>query len=390
MLLAIATFSLSLLGTFLVRSGVLTSVHAFANDPERGLFILMLLGSVVGGALLLLVLRGNTIRSDGRFGLFSRESMLLVNNLLLVGAAIVVLTGTLYPLIVDVFNGAKLSVGPPYFNALFVPLSLALMLALGLGPLLRWKNDEPAMRIRAALPVLTTCAVLGIAATWFFGDEFRALVALSLTLVLWVVAGGVRDVMKRIRHRSRKAAALLTLPRAFAGMLIAHLGVAVCATGVAVTSVYSVERDVQLAPDEVQIVGPYAFELTGVRVVDGPNYEGTLGTIRVTDPGSEEQVTVLQPEKRLYPVRGSVMTEAAIHPSLTTDLFVALGQPLAEGAWAVRVHYKPFVRWIWLGALLMAVGGGIAASDPRYRFVRQRKSARLAASPGEVVHVAHS
>jgi cytochrome c-type biogenesis protein CcmF len=372
-LLAISAFSLSLLGTFLVRSGVLTSVHAFANDPTRGLFILGLLTIITGSALTLLVLRAQAIRSTGEFAPLSRETGLLVNNLLLAGACAVVFTGTLFPLLADVLNLGKISVGPPYFNTLFVPLALVLMLLLGVGPLLRWKQDDRRRLQGPLLRRLVVSVMLGSGLNWLFSDAFRFPVALALGLVIWVILSGLDDVRDRLAHRRDRLTALRHLPRAYQGMLVAHLGVAVCVTGVAISAVYSVERDVRLQTGDSVTVGSRAFRLAELNELTGPNYGATRATIEVRRGDAVE--TVLHPEKRVYTVQRMPMTEVAIQIGLTRDLYVALGEPLGDGAWAVRIHYKPFVRWIWLGAAIMALGGALALSDPRYRLARRRRSA---------------
>jgi cytochrome c-type biogenesis protein CcmF len=371
-LLAIAAFSLSLLGTFLVRSGVLTSVHAFANDPTRGLFILALLTVITGGALVLLVFRTQAIRSEGRFGSVSRETAILLNNLLLVGACGVVFTGTLFPLLVDVLKLGKISVGPPYFNTLFVPLALVLLLALGVGPLLRWKNDAMGRLLSHLLPLLGVSLALGIGLPLLLTGEFRFLLALSVSLVFWVLLATLYDIHDKVSNKSGRLTGWRRLSRSYKGMVLAHFGVAVCVTGVAVTSAYSVERDVRLAVGETVDIGPYGFKLLSLGDYQGPNYRATRAKVQVL--GKDGQVeTLLEPEKRLYTVQQMPMTEVAIYPGLIRELYLALGEPLSDDAWAVRIYYKPFVRWIWLGAVLMALGGFIAVSDPRYRMARRRR-----------------
>ncbi|NJN45880.1 MAG: heme lyase CcmF/NrfE family subunit [Candidatus Competibacteraceae bacterium] len=383
-LLAIAAFSLSLLGTFLVRSGVLTSVHAFANDPTRGLFILALLTLITGAALTLLVLRADAIRSEGQFSPVSRETTLLLNNVLLIGACGVVFTGTLFPLLVDVLQWGKISVGPPYFNTLFVPLTLVLLLVLGVGPLLRWKRDDLSRLKVPLIRFAILSATLGICLPWLLNGELRFWVALSLSLVFWVLCTEYYDVRDRLSHKRQRWTALLNLPRSYKGMVFAHVGLAVCVTGVTITSVYSVERDVRMELGDTVQLGPYGFRLSSLRDVDGPNYQATQAKIEVLDSDGQLE-TVLAPEKRLYTVQQMPMTEVAIRPGLTRDLYLALGEPLSEGVWAVRIHYKPFVRWIWLGAIFMAIGGFLAVSDPRYRLSRRRSTSPAAA---ETAHVA--
>ena len=371
-LLAIAAFSLSLLGTFLVRSGVLTSVHAFASDPTRGLFILGLLSVITGGALILLLMRAPVIQSENRFQPLSRESFLLLNNLFLVGACVVVFTGTLFPLLVDILGQGKLSVGPPYFNTLFVPLTLALLVALGIGPLLRWKQHPGQSLLKQSLPWAALSLTLGFGLNALLAERFEFLVGLSLSLVFWVISGMVVDLRQRLTHKQNRSAALLRQPRWYIGMLLAHLGLCITVTGVAVTSAYNVERDVRMTLNETISVGPYQFHLINLQNFDGPNYRATRATVEVLD--GDRVITILQPEKRLYTVQQMPMTEVAIDPGLTQDLYIALGEPLEdERSWAVRIHYKPFVRWLWLGALVMALGGVIAISDPRYRLVRRAR-----------------
>lgn len=362
-LLAIAAFSLSLLGTFLVRSGVLTSVHAFATDPERGVFILVFLLMVVGGSLTLFALRAPVVKSQVGFGLWSRETLLLVNNLLLVVATAMILLGTLYPLLLDALSGAKLSVGPPYFNAMFVPLMAALMLTLGVGIMVRWKDTPVKWLLGMLTPVLITSVVLGGLGSLLFGDFNWAVLAVSL-LAAWVVIASVRDLLDKTRHKGLLKGAWSLAP-SYWGMHLAHLGLAVCAIGVVLTSHQSSERDLRLAPGESLSLGGYEFVFEGAVHHEGPNFTSDKATIRVFD--GDKQIATLHPEKRLYTVQQMPMTEAGIDAGFTRDLYVALGEPLGDGAWAVRVHIKPFVRWIWLGALMMGLGGALAASDRRYR-----------------------
>lgn len=368
-LLAIAAFSLSLLGTFLVRSGVLTSVHAFATDPERGVFILAFLLVVVGGSLALFAVRAPVVKSQVGFGLWSREALLLVNNIVLVVSAAMILLGTLYPLVLDALTGAKLSVGPPYFNALFLPLMALLMAVISVGVLVRWK-DTPLKWLGSMLaPVLVASVVLAVVATFLHGDFNWAVLAVCL-LAFWVILAGVRDILDKTRHKGLLKG-LPSLGRSYWGMQMAHFGFAVCALGVVLTSLGSYERDLRMAPGDSVELGGYRFQFEGAVHHEGPNFISDKGTVRVFD--GERQIKVLHPEKRLYTVQQATMTEAGIDAGFTRDLFVALGEPLEQGAWAVRIHIKPFVRWIWLGALLMGFGGFLAAADKRYRIkVRTR------------------
>jgi cytochrome c-type biogenesis protein CcmF len=362
-LLAIAAFSLSLLGTFLVRSGVLTSVHAFASDPARGVFILAFLLLVVGGSLTLFAIRAPVVKSHVGFGLWSRETLLLGNNLVLVVAASMILLGTLYPLVLDALSGAKMSVGPPYFNAMFVPLMGVLMAVMAVGVLVRWKDTPVKWLMSMLAPVLVGSAVLAVIAGFAMADFHWAVLATCL-LAAWVLLAGVRDVLDKTRHKGLLKG-MRSLTRSYWGMQVAHLGIAVVALGVVLSSQNSAERDLRLASGESVELGGYMFVFEGAKHVQGPNFTSDKGTIRVLEGGKE--VTVLHPEKRLYTVQRSMMTEAGIDAGFTRDLYVALGEPLDNGAWAVRVHVKPFVRWIWFGGLITALGGLLAALDKRYR-----------------------
>ncbi len=362
-LLAIAAFSLSLLGTFLVRSGVLTSVHAFAADPERGAFILVFLLIVVGASLALFALRAPVVKSQVGFALWSRETLLLVNNLVLVVATAMILLGTLYPLLLDALTGAKLSVGPPYFNAMFLPLMAILMLAMAVGVLVRWKDTPMKWLLGMLTPVLIGSAVLGGLASVLLGDFHWAVLAVCL-LAAWVVLASVRDLLDKTRHKGLFKG-MRSLTRSYWGMHLAHLGIAVCAIGVVLSTLQSAERDLRMAPGESLELAGYRFVFEGAVHHEGPNFTSDRATLRVFE--DDKQIAVLHPEKRLYTVQMMPMTEAGIDPGLFRDLYVALGEPLENGAWAVRLHVKPYVRWIWLGGLMMAFGGVLAALDRRYR-----------------------
>ena len=369
-LLAIAAFSLSLLGTFLVRSGVLTSVHAFASDPARGVFILAFLLVVVGGSLTLFAIRAPVVKSHVGFGLWSRETLLLGNNLLLVVAASMILLGTLYPLVLDALSGAKMSVGPPYFNALFVPLMALLMVVMAVGVLVRWK-DTPLKWLASMLtPVLLGSAALAVLLGVLMGD-FNWAVMATVMLAAWVLLAGVRDLLDKTRHKGLFNG-MRGLTRSYWGMQLAHIGIAVCALGVVLSSQYSAERDLRMAPGDTTELGGYQFMFEGARHFQGPNFTSDRGTVRVLRDG--KVLSILHPEKRLYSVQQSMMTEAGIDAGFTRDLYVALGEPLGDGAWAVRVHVKPFVRWIWLGGLLTGLGGALAAFDRRYRLKAERQA----------------
>ena len=367
-LLAIFAFSLSLLGTFLVRSGVLTSVHAFASDPARGLFILIFLAVVVGGSLLLYAVRAPTVKSSATFELVSRESAILLNNVLLVVTAASILLGTLYPLVIDALGLGKISVGPPYFNAVFIPLMAPLSVAVGLGMLLRWKKDsisQLALRVRWIIAACVAGGLLLPALMPFYSWG----AALGLTLALWTVAVTVLSFIDRLGAKGFSWQRLQTVPAGFYGMTIAHLGIAVFVTGITLTSVYSVEKDVRMAPSESIDMSGYIFEFHGVKQTKGPNYVAQQAFVTVSHDG--KQVAQLEPQKRVYQVQTMPMTEAAIDAGLSRDLFVAIGEPLGnEGAWSLRIYYKAFIRWIWMGAVFMAVGGLCAACDKRYRVAK--------------------
>jgi cytochrome c-type biogenesis protein CcmF len=384
-LLAIAAFSLSLLGTFLVRSGVLTSVHAFATDPKRGIFILAFLVIVIGGSLLLYAWRAKQVGLGGKFDVVSRESLLLSNNVLLTVAAGSVLLGTLYPLIVDAFGGAKLSVGPPYFNLVFVPLMAPAMFLMGIGPIARWK--------KASLPDLVTrlrwafvISVISAVALPFVFGQWKWLVSLGLLLAIWIVTTVFANLWERVRVTTGQLSTFQKLraqSRSYYGMQVAHLGVAVFVVGVTMVTGYQLEQDVRMAPGSTVSAGGYDFRFDGVSNVNGPNYVAGRAEITVSRNGKE--IEKMFPEKRNYTASGNVMTETAIDSGLFRDLYVSLGEPVGGGSWTVRVYYKPFVGWIWGGALLMAIGGGLAVSDRRYALAaRKEREARQTAKPAEI------
>tara|TARA_R110002124_G_scaffold61406_4_gene168216 strand:- start:480 stop:2456 length:1977 start_codon:yes stop_codon:yes gene_type:complete len=370
-LLAIFAFSLSLLGTFLVRSGVLTSVHAFATDPERGMFILVFLALVVGGSLTLYALRAPAVSSRVSFDWVSRESLLLCNNVVFLVATLTVLFGTLFPLIVDALGMGKVSVGPPYFNAVFVPLMALLVPVMGMGPVSRWKRDNLS-RWRGELLIPTVVAVLCGVTLPLLHAPYNIWVALAVLLSSWLLLGLLKDFWQRLRNASSTASGLRRLTPSYCGMVIAHLGFAACVIGIVATSQYSVEQDLKMEPGDSQEVAGYEFRFIELAQVRGPNFVADEARFEVTQNG--EWVANLNPQKRRYLASGSIMTEAAIDPGMFRDLFVAMGEPVGtSGAWAMRLHYKPMVRWMWLGAILMAVGAFAAAADKRYR--RQRVSA---------------
>lgn len=365
-LLAICAFSLSLLGTFLVRSGVLTSVHAFATDPARGIFILAFLVIVIGSSLLLFAWRAPKVGLGGKFDLVSRESMLLANNLLLVVATGSVLLGTLYPLIMDSLNLGKISVGPPYFEAVFVPLMTPAIFLMGLGPLARWKQaslPELMLRLRWAFGVSVITALL----MPFVMGEWKPLVSFGLLLAFWIIATIFVSIRQRLHNSGQGGlfAKLAKQSRSYYSMHLAHLGIAVFIIGVTLVNGYETEKDVRMEIGSTVEMGGYTFRFTGASPVSGPNYQAMRGDIEVLRNG--EKIRVMQPEKRTYNASGMAMTEPAIDTGFLRDLYVALGEPLEDGAWVVRVYHKPFVDWIWFGCLLMAFGGILAVTDRRYR-----------------------
>ena len=379
--LAILAFSLSLLGTFLVRSGVLTSVHAFATDPKRGIFILVFLAVVVGSSLTLFAWRASKVGLGGRFALVSRESMLLTNNALLLVAAGAVLLGTLYPLVLDAFGLGKISVGPPYFEAVFVPLMAPALFLMGIAPLARWKQaslPELAVRLRWALAVSFAAAIIVPLAM----GHWSTMVGFSLLLAAWIAATSVVNLKAKLAHAPKGGigARLAQLPRSYYGMLLAHLGIAVFIVGVALVKGYEAETDVRMEVGDTAHLHGYTFRFTAINQVKGPNYTSERGTIEVTR-GAEPVVT-LNPEKRLYTVQNMPMTEAAIDAGFTRHLYVALGDSITPTAWVVRIYHKPFIGWIWGGCLLMGIGGLLAAFDRRYRARARAGSAQLTTAAG--------
>ncbi len=362
MLLAIAAFSLSLLGAFLVRSGVLTSVHSFAADPARGLFILAFLGIVIGGALVLYVLRAPRLEDGKPFAASSRETLLLVNNLLLASACAMVLLGTLYPLLADALGLGKISVGPPYFGTLFLLLMAPLVLLVPFGPLTRWQSEQPSRPLAMLMPWFALALVAG-AIAWFMAPQGAWKTASGVAAATWVALGTLRFVWSRVKSSGGRMTAEML------GMTFAHLGIAVFVVGALLVEAQNVLREVPMTPGETQEIGRYAFRFDGVDRVQGPNYSADRGHVQVFR--DDEPLVLLHPEKRAYASGGQVMTDAGIHAGVRADIFVALGEPLGGETWAVRLHVKPFVRWIWAGALLMALGGFVTATDRRFRSVRK-------------------
>ena len=381
-LLAIVAFSLSLLGTFLVRSGVLTSVHAFATDPARGSFILAFLALVIGGSLTLFAWRAPKVGLGGQFALVSREAILLANNVLFLAAAGVVMLGTLYPLFLDALGLDKLSVGTPWFEIMFPICMAPAVFLMGVGPIARWKQarlPELAVQLKWAFGAAVASALV----LPLVMGRWSPLIALGLLLAVWVMAAGFVNLRMRLTQLAATGqslgARLRSLPRGYWGMLLAHFGVGVFIVGVTLVRGFETEKDVRMLVGDTVEVGGYTFTLSGLDQVAGPNYESTRGQIRVTRNGRE--VALLHPEKRFYPVQRMPMTEAAIDTGFTRDLYVSLGEPVGEGAWVVRVYYKPFVDWIWGGAFLMAMGGVIAVTDRRYRIRSQESEDRSQQAP---------
>ena len=366
LLLAIFAFSLSLLGTFLVRSGVLTSVHSFAADPSRGIFILAFLAIVIGGSLLLFALRAPTVSRSGSFHFFSKEMFLLFNNILLVVATLTVLIGTLFPLLADFLNLGKYSVGPPYFNKLFVPLMIGLAVFLGLGPLLNWKQtrSEQLKKILARSIPFTFVFMVLLSALYI--SEFHLGSAVGILFASWVLSSVATDLWIKVQQAPSVGVAFKRLRLSYYGMQLGHIGFAVTIVGVALVSSDGIERDVKMSPGDSVVINEYRFEFMGTQEVNRANFKADQGIVNVYE--DDKFIAVLKPEKRYYfSQMSNVMTDAAIHATLARDLFVALGEPLENGAWAVRLQLKPLIRWIWLGAVFMMLGSFLAIADKRYR-----------------------
>ena len=341
-LLAIFAFALSLLGTFLVRSGVLTSVHAFATDPKRGVFILAFLVIAIGGSLLLFAWRAQRVGLGGRFEVVSRESFLLTNNVLLMVATGSVLLGTLYPLFLDALNLGKLSVGPPYFETVFVPLMAPALFLMGVGPMARWKQasvPELAVRLKWAFAVSLIVALL-LPLTM---GKWMPLASFGFLLALWIVASSITTLLSRLQQTAGAGigAKLRAQSRSYYGMLLAHIGMAVFVVGVTMVKSYEAEKDVKLAIGETVELGGYNFRFDALNDVKGPNYVAARGTISVTRNGSA--LATMYPEKRIYNVQKNTMTEAAINTGFTRDLYVSLGEPVGDKSWVIRVQVKPFI-----------------------------------------------
>lgn len=358
LLLSIFAFSLCLLGTFLVRSGVLVSVHAFASDPSRGLFILAFMVLVIGGSLLVFALRGHKVRSRVNNALWSRESMLLGNNVILTAAMLVVLLGTLLPLVHKQIGLGTISIGEPFFNTMFIALMVPFALLLGIGPLVRWGRDRPAAIKKMLIIATVMTLVLSFALPMLMEDRVEALTVVGLMMAIWIAILAFAEMKVRISKK-------IKLTPSYWGMVCAHLGLAVTIVGIAFSQNYSIERDVKMKPGDNIAIHGYTFTFNGVHEADGPNYQGVIGSISVTK--NDKVVSILMPEKRFYSVSRAVMTEAAIDGGITRDLYAALGEEVDKNTWTMRLYYKPFVRWIWSGGVLMAIGALFCLFDPRYR-----------------------
>ncbi len=374
-LLALIAFSLSLLGTFLVRSGVLVSVHAFASDPTRGSFILAFLILVIGGSLSLYAIRGTSMSGGGNFNLFSKDTFMLLGNILLTVACAMVLLGTLYPLLDQLIDLGKLSVGEPYFNAVFVPIMLPALVIMSMAPLMRWKNDS--FERVAKQMVIPLFAALAVGIAMLFIEKGSIMVALSIGLATLIFSSVVVSFVTRVRNKGNVVAAMKKIPLTFYGMNLAHIGIAIFVVGVTFTESMSLQKDLRMETGDTISLGGYAFTFDGTTSHQGPNYIAYEGAISVM--GSEgEAVAVLTPQKRVYQVRGMPMTEAGIDAGIFRDLFVALAEQLDNGAWSLRIYYKPFIRWIWLGCIFMGLGGFVAVLDRRYRLKVTSPKAALA------------
>ncbi|MCY4641653.1 MAG: heme lyase CcmF/NrfE family subunit [Gammaproteobacteria bacterium] len=378
-LLAIFTFSLSLLGTFLVRSGVLVSVHAFATDPARGLYILIFLAVVIGGSLLLYALRAPHIKSSGQFELFSRETALLVNNVLLLVAMLTILVGTLYPLFVSAFDLPSLSVGKPYFDLVFSALTLPLVFVVGIGPFMRWKKAAMNKVLRRLVKVAVIGIAVGLALPFMVAGKTTILVTLGVTLGGWSIASAVYYLLRNVFPAESGAAVMHRLgkiPRATWGMSTAHVGIGVFVLGVTFVSAFEQVRELPMQFGQKAEMSGYVFQFEGVRDVRGPNYSSKQASVRVYR--NDRPVALLLPEKRTYLVQQNPMTEAGIDTGFLRDVYVALGEQIDGNTWGMRLYYKPFVQWVWLGAMLMAFGGLLAALDRRYqlKFKREKKTVK--------------
>lgn len=377
-MLAIFSFALSLLGTFLVRSGVITSVHSFAADPTRGLVILAILGIIIGGGLLMFAVRGWRLTVESQYQLISRESFLVINNVIILISTLVVLLGTLYPIIADAFNLGQVSVGPPYFNALFVPLTWLLLIAMGMGSNIRWKKDKRPL-LGVGMVIAVSSLVLAAIIAYFAHPSSMLNIGVTLAVSFWVLLWMVIDFRDKTKNAPSLFKGLRQLRLSYWGQQVAHIGVLIAVIGVAFTTSLSIERDVAMAEGDTVNVQGYDFNLVDFQEIKASNFDATQATVAVSKDG--RAVATLTPEKRTYIISTMPTTEAAIDPSLMRDVYVALGEPIAEGSneWALRIYVKPLIRWIWLGAIIMALGGLLSMLDKRYR-IKKSKGALLETS----------
>lgn len=364
-LLAILAFSLCLLGTFLVRSGILVSVHAFASDPTRGLYILAYLVLVIGGSLLLYAFQGNKIKSLDNYQRYSRESLLLLNNIMLMAFLSVVFLGTILPLIHKQIGLGSISIGAPFFDQMFLILMVPFSLLLGIGPLVKWRRDQVSAIRTPVIISLIMMVALGFGLPYLVGDRLTVTAVLGVMMAAIIVILSLYEMHTRATHRHSFLTGVFKLSRSHWGMTLAHLGVAMTVFGIAMSQNFSIEKDVRMREgDSVQILD-YQFTFKGLKISDGANYQGGTADIAITKNGKPE--ATLHAEKRFYNVSKMGMTEAAIDWGFSRDLYAALGEQLEDGSWGLRLYYKPFIRWIWFGGLFMAIGGLLCMLDKRYR-----------------------
>ncbi|MFT4886142.1 MAG: cytochrome c-type biogenesis protein CcmF [Pseudohongiellaceae bacterium] len=382
-MLAILAFSGSLLGTFITRSGLLTSVHAFASDPSRGFFILGILGIAIGGSLTLFALRAPMLKSDFSFDLISREIFLLVNNVILVVSAASVFLGTLFPMVYQAVTDDLISIGPPYFNLIFVPLMILLVIFVGIGPISRWKKTSVRFLIKQLSKVALASLAVGVALPLVILLEFSLPATIAMSLSAWIVLGMIKDIASKTANKPDFISGLRSLSYSYYGMQLAHFGIALVVMGVTLTSYFSTEKSVLLDADQSIDVGSYVFTLKGSSQVRGANYVGEEVTMLVTK--SDVPIATLLPQRRVYIATGTPSTEMAIDAGFLRDLFVTLGEQKASGAWSMTIYVKPFIRWIWLGAIFMAFGGSLAAADKRYRKLQKRAEQPLEIKGGEAL-----
>lgn len=371
-LLAILAFSASLFGTFITRSGLLTSVHAFASDPTRGFFILAILVVTVGGALLLYAIRAPLMKSEFGFELLSREILLLTNNVILVVAAASIFLGTVFPMVYQALTGDLLSIGPPYFNAIFMPLMALLVLFLGIGPICRWKRTSASYLMQQVGKVAIASIGLGVVIPLIVTFEFSWVATAAVTLALWIILTMLKDLLNKTSNKPGLIAGLKALSLSYYGMQVAHFGMAIMLIGVALSSGFGSEKGVLLAPGESVGLGSYTFTFNGTSSVSGPNYMAREADISVVHGATT--LDNLKPQTRVYLATGTPSTEMSIDAGLFRDLFVTLGEERENGAWTMTIYVKPFIRWVWLGTIFMALGGMVAVGDKRYRRLRRRQT----------------